>query len=83
MGQVLRVDELRQQTRIPRNGLGARPNVYRRSEARDHTNAYLAAVERQAAGMDEPVSRRQLMKVWQAALIVLALVALAVALVVL
>ena len=65
----------------PRNGIGARPNVYRRSlEARQTTNAYLAEVERRAAGLDEPPTKGQVMKVWHLALIVLGVIALCVGL---
>ena len=46
---VTRIEDLKQR----RNGMGARPNVYKRSlEARENTNAYLAEVERKAAGVD-------------------------------
>ena len=62
------------------NGLGARPNVYRRSEARETTNAYLAEVQRKAAGVDEPVPRKMKLRVWHLALIILAVVALCVGL---
>lgn len=66
------------------NGLGARPNVYLRSlEARDFTNAYLAAVERKAAGVDEPVPVKLTRRVWLIALVTLAAVGIAVGLVVL
>ena len=76
MGQVLRVDELRKRT--PRNGYAARPNVYRRSEAREMTNAYLAEVERKAAGVDEPVPYQLKLKVWHVAAATLAAVGIAV-----
>ena len=82
MGQILRVDELRKQT--PRNGYMARPNVYKRSqEARDFTNAYLAEVQRKAAGTDEPVPYKMKVKVWHVAAATLAAVAIAVGMVVL
>ena len=46
---VTRIEDLKQR----RNGLGARPNVYKRSvEARENTNAYLADMERRAGGID-------------------------------
>lgn len=67
-----------------RNGKQARPNVYKRSlEAREFTNAYLTEMQRQAAGMDEPVHRKMKIKVWQMALITLAAVGIAVGMVVL
>ena len=79
MGQVLRVDDLKQ--RQPRNGKMARPNIYRRSlEARTNTNAYLAEVERKAAGVDEPVPTKLKLRVWHVAAMVLAGVALCVGL---
>ena len=76
MGQVLKVDELKR-----RNGLGARPNVYKRSlEAHDFTNAYLAEMERKAAGIEEPVPYQLKLKVWHLAAMVLAAVSLCVGL---
>ena len=82
MGQVLRVDELRKRT--PRNGYAARPNVYRRSlEARENTNAYLAEVQRKAAGIDELVPYKLKLKVWHVAAATLAAVGLAVGVVIL
>ena len=65
-----------------RNGLGARPNVYKRS-IRDDTNAYYAEVVRKAAGVDEPVPYKLKLKVWHLALLTLAAVAIAVGMVVL
>ena len=63
------------------NGLGARPNVYRRSlEARDFTNAYLAEVERKVAGTDEPVPTKLKLRVWHVAAMVLLAVSLCVGL---
>ena len=63
------------------NGLGARPNVYKRSlEARRNTNAYLAEVERKAALGDEPLPREIKMKVYELALGILFAVAVVVGL---
>ena len=77
MPYVLKVDDLKM--RQPRNGKMARPNVYQRSlEARNFTNAYLAEVERKAAGVDEPVPYKLKLKVWHLAALVLAAVAIAV-----
>lgn len=74
----------------PHAGLGSKPNVYRRSlEARNNTNAYLAAMERKAAGVDESIEeqdRTHRMQVYKALLIglaVLVLVAVAVGMVML
>ena len=79
MGQILKVEELKQ--RHPRNGKMARPNVYKRSlEARENTNAYLAEVERKAAGVDEPVPYQLKLRVWHVAVGVLALVSMCVGL---
>ena len=79
MPQVLKVDDLKR-----RNFMGTKPNVYKRSlEARDFTNAYLAEVQRKAAGLDEPVPYSLKLKVWHVALITLAAVGIAVGMVVL
>ena len=79
MGHVLKVDELKM--RHPRNGRMARPNVYRRSqEARENTNAYLAEVERKAAGVDEPVPVQLKRRAWLIAAIILLAVSLCVGL---
>ena len=68
----------------PMMNLGARPNVYKRSlEARRNTNAYLAEVERKAAGVEEPVPVQMKIKVWQIAAATLAAVGIAVGMVVL
>ena len=76
MGQVLKVEDLKR-----RNGKQARPNVYKRSlEARDSTNAYLAEMERKAAGIEEPVPYQLKLKVWHLAAMVLAAVSLCVGL---
>ena len=65
----------------PTMNLGARPNVYKRClEARRNTNAYLAEVERKAAGVDEPVPTKLKLRVWHVAAMVLAGVALCVGL---
>ena len=65
----------------PTMNLGAKPNVYKRSlEARENTNAYLAEVERKAAGVDEPVPREIKMKVYELALGILFAVAVVVGL---
>ena len=51
---VTRIEDLKQR----RNGMGARPNVYKRSlEARENTNAYLADMERRAGGIDSDDER--------------------------
>ena len=65
-----------------RNGMGAKPNVYKRSlEARDFTNAYLAEVERKAAGLDEPARQRsERLATYLTAGIVIALVLFAIGL---
>ena len=74
MGQVLKVEDLKR-----RNGKQARPNVYKRSlEARDSTNAYLAEMERKAAGIEEPVPVQMKIKVWQIAAATLAAVGIVV-----
>lgn len=77
MGQVLKVDELKQ--RHPRNGKMARPNVSKRSlEPRDTTDNFL----RLAAGLDtdETVPYQLKLRVWHVAVGVLALVSLCVGL---
>ena len=63
------------------NGLGAKPNVYRRSqEARENTNAYLAAMEQKAAKGDvEPPTKEQRNRAIEAAIVILLSVALIVA----
>ena len=78
----MRVDTI-DSLKVRRNGPSARPNTYRRSEARETTNAYLAEVERKAAGVEEPVPQALKLKVWHLAAGILALVALAVGMVVL
>ena len=71
----------RRHEREAMNGLGARPNVYRRSlEARTNTNAYLAEVERRAAGVDEPVPVQLKRRAWSIAAIILLAVILCVGL---
>lgn len=65
-----------------RNGLGARPNVYKRS-IRDDTNAYYAEVVRKAAGVDEPVPAKLKLRVWHIAAATLAAVGIAVGMVML
>ena len=66
----------------PTMNLGAKPNVYKRSlEARENTNAYLAEVERKAAGLDEPTSQRtERLATYLTAGIVIALVLFAIGL---
>ena len=79
---VTRIEDLKQR----RNGMGARPNVYKRSfEARDFTNAYLASVERQAAGIDADDERtaKDLYRAAGYALLILAGIVVAVGFVVL
>lgn len=79
MSQVLKVDDLKR-----RNFMGTKPNVYKRSlEVREFTNAYLAEMQRQAAGIEEPVHRKMKIKVWLVALLTLAAVGLAIGLVLL
>lgn len=68
----------------PTMNLSARPNVYKRSlEARDFTNAYLAEVERKAAGVDEPTPTPLRNRVWLLAAVILFGMGLSVAMVVL
>ena len=65
----------------PTMNLSARPNVYKRSlEARRNTNAYLAEVERKAAGVDEPVPVQLKRRAWLIAAIILLAVSLCVGL---
>ena len=65
----------------PTMNLSARPNVYKRSlEARRNTNAYLAEVERKAAGVDEPVPVQLKRRAWSIAAIILLAVSLCVGL---
>ena len=55
------------------NGKMARPNIsYRDLEARRTTDAYLAEMERKAAGLDEPPPRELKLRVWHLALMILA-----------
>ena len=76
MAQVLQVDDLPR-----RNFIGTKPNVYRRSmEARNFTNAYLAEVERKAAGIEEPVPAPIKRRVFKVAVVILLGVALCVGL---
>ncbi len=35
-------------------GRQPRPNIYKRSEAQENTDAYFAEIQRKAAGVDEP-----------------------------
>ena len=79
---VTRIEDLKQR----RNGMGARPNVYKRSlEARENTNAYLADMERKAGGIDAEDERtaKQLYRAVGYALLILFGVGLAVAMVML
>ena len=77
MAQALQQNGYRFQS--PMMNLGARPNVYKRSqEAREMTNAYLAEVERKAAGIEEPVPVQMKIKVWQIAAATLAAVGIVV-----
>lgn len=79
IGEITRIEDLRA-SHDRRNGRGARPNVYKRSlEARETTNAYLAEVERKAAGVDEPVPPAIKRRVWHLAVGVLLAVGLLVA----
>ena len=78
---VTRIENLKQR----RNGMGARPNVYKRSlEARENTNAYLADMERKAGGIDAEDERtaKDLYRAAGYALLILAGVGVAVAMVV-
>ena len=53
------------------NGKMSRPNV-RYRDLRQTTEAYLAEVQRKAAGLDEPPPRELKLRVWHLALMVLA-----------
>ena len=73
---VTRVSDLQD-----RNRPFAKPNVYRRSqEARENTNAYLAAMEQKAAKGDvEPPTKEQRNRAIKAAVVILLSVAIIVA----
>ena len=78
---VTRIEDLKQR----RNGMGARPNVYKRSlEARENTNAYLADMERKAGGIDAEDERtyRELIRAAGYALLILCGISVAVGMVI-